>query len=100
MTTEPEESQEIIEALFYIDDDWIPWAPSWSSDAAPAYSTRTLVDSPGTTTTASDWLNTRVTQDYQWGHLAAHSSPTTHFFGPSGSGEGTVTSAQIRAAPP
>ncbi|MCK4567992.1 MAG: hypothetical protein KAU48_11865 [Candidatus Thorarchaeota archaeon] len=87
-------------ALFYIDDDWIPWAPSWSSDAAPAYSTRTLVDSPGTTTNASDWLNTRVTQDYQWGHLAAHSSPTTHYFGPGGSGEGTVTSAQIRAAPP
>ena len=87
-------------ALFYIDDDWIPWAPAWSSDAAPAYSTRTLVDSPGTTTTASDWLNTRVTQDYQWGHLAAHSSPTTHYFGPGGSGEGTVTSSQIHAAPP
>ncbi len=88
------------QALFYIDDDWIPWAPSWSSDAAPAYSTRTLVYSPGTTTTASDWLNTRVTQNYQWGHLAAHSSPTTHYFGPSGSGEGTVSSSQIRAAPP
>ncbi len=87
-------------ALFYIDDDWIPWAPSWSSDAAPAYSTRTLVYSPGTTTNASDWLNARVTQDYQWGHLAAHSSPIMHYFGPGGSGEGTVTSAQIHAAPP
>ena len=88
------------QALFYIDDDWIPWASAWSSDAAPAYSTRTLVYSPGTTTTATDWLNTRVTQDYQWGHLAAHSSPTTHYFGPGGSGEGTVTSSQIHAAPP
>ncbi len=87
-------------ALFYIDDDWIPWAPSWSSDAAPAYSTRTLVYSPSTTTTASDWLNNRVTQDYQWGHLAAHSSATIHYFGPGGSGEGTVSSSQIQAAPP
>lgn len=87
-------------ALFYIDDDWIPWAPSWSSDAAPAYSTRTLVYSPSTTTTATDWLNNRVNSDYQWGHLAAHSSPTTHNFGPGGSGEGTVTSTQIHSAPP
>lgn len=87
-------------ALFYIDDDWIPWAPAWSTDAAPSYSTRTLIYNPGSTTTASDWLNTRVTQDYQWGHLAAHSSPTTHYFGPGGSGEGTVTSSQIHAAPP
>jgi len=87
-------------ALFYIDDDWEPWAVSWSSDAAPAYSTRMLVSTPTTTTTATDWLNNRITQNYQWGHLCAHSSPTTHYFGPEGSGEGTVSSSQVHAAPP
>ncbi len=87
-------------ALFYIDDDWIPWANSWSDAASSVYSTRTTVYTPGSTTTATDWVTNRVTQDYQWGHLAAHSSPTTHYFGPSGSGEGTVSSAQIHSAPP
>ncbi|MFW9844064.1 MAG: C25 family cysteine peptidase, partial [Candidatus Thorarchaeota archaeon] len=87
-------------ALFYIDDDWEYWSSSWSSDAASAYSTRTLVSSPPTTTTATDWVNNRITQNYQWGHLAAHSSPTTHYFGPGGSGEGTATSSQIHSAPP
>jgi hypothetical protein len=87
-------------ALFYIDDDWEPWDTSWSNDAANAYSTRTLVSTPTTTTTASDWVNNRVNSDYQWGHLAAHSSATTHYFGPGGSGEGTATSTQIRGAPP
>ncbi len=88
------------QALFYVDDDWIPWASAWSYDAAPAYETRTVVYSPGSTTTATDWLNNRVNSDYQWGHLAAHSSPTTHYFGPGGSGEGTVSSSQIQSAPP
>ncbi|MGY5858840.1 MAG: hypothetical protein RTU63_05685 [Candidatus Thorarchaeota archaeon] len=87
-------------ALFYIDDDWIPWASSWSNDAIPAYGTRTLVSSPSTYTNATDWMNNRIGLDYQWGHLAAHSSPTTHYFGPGGSGEGTVSSNQIRNAPP
>jgi len=88
------------QALFYIDDDWIPWAFGWSSDAAPAYGTRTLVYSPSTDTTAIDWLNNRIVQNYQWGHLCAHSSSTTHYFGPGGSGEGTVSSSQIQSAPP
>ncbi|MGY5871449.1 MAG: Ig-like domain-containing protein [Candidatus Thorarchaeota archaeon] len=87
------------EALFYIDDDWMGWATAWSNDAASAYGTRTLVYDPATETTATDWLNNRIVSDYQWGHLAAHSSATTHYFSSSGA-QNTATSAQIRAAPP
>ena len=87
-------------ALVYIDDDWIPWAPSWSSYIGYGYPTRTNVYTPSTYTNATDWLTNRLLQDYQWGHLCAHSSPTTHYFGPGGSGEGTTTSTQIRQVPP
>ncbi|MGQ4911288.1 MAG: hypothetical protein ACP6KW_03885 [Candidatus Thorarchaeota archaeon] len=86
-------------ALVYIDDDWTPWGHLWSSRIGYAYQVRTTVLSP-TWTNATDWRLNRLTQDYQWGHLCAHSSPTTHYFGPSGSGEGTVSSTQIRAVPP
>jgi hypothetical protein len=89
-------------ALTYIDDDWIPWADgtfdNWPAWLNTPYPTRTDVHTPSTWTNATDWLTNRLSLDYQWAHLCAHSSPTTHFFGPSGIGEGTVTSAQIVAA--
>ncbi len=88
-------------ALTYIDDDWVPWADgtydNWPAWLNTPYPTRTDVHTPSTWTNATDWLTNRIIQDYQWAHLCAHSSPTTHFFGPSGIGEGTVTSAQIVA---
>lgn len=85
-------------ALTYIDDSWQAWAngtyddwPGWLNNA---YSNRTDIHTPRSWTNASDWLNNRIVQDYEWAHLCAHSTPTSHVFGPSGS-EGTVTSAQI-----
>ena len=88
-------------ALAYIDDDWSKsWGARWCADLALAYDTSTNIRLPTTYTNASDWLTNRLTQDYQWGHLCAHSSSTMHYFGPGGSGEGTASSAQVRAAPP
>ncbi len=88
-------------ALAYIDDDWAGyWGARWCADLALAYETSTNIRLPTTYTNASDWYTNRLTQDYQWGHLCAHSSSTMHYFGPGGSGEGTVSSAQVRAAPP
>jgi hypothetical protein len=93
-------------AITYIDDDWQAWAdgtfdnwPAWLNNVYP---TRTDVHTPATWTNATDWLTNRITQDYEWAHLCAHSgaSPGTHFFGPLGVGEGTVTSAQIHAQVP
>ena len=93
-------------ALTYIDDDWQSWAdgtfdnwPAWLNNA---YSTRTDVHTPASWTNWSDWLNNRITSDFEWTHLCAHSGagPGTHYFGPGGVGEGTVTSAQIHGATP
>lgn len=87
-------------ALVYIDNDWTPWSTQWSGDVGLTYQTRTLVDLPTTWTNATDWRTNRLTQDYQWTQICVHSDPTTHYFGAGGSGEGTVTSAQVRAVPP
>ncbi len=87
-------------ALMYVDDDWSNyWGFRWSSDLSLAFSNQTLVLTTSVTT-ADDWLHNRLPQNYKWTHLCVHSSPTTHYFGPSGIGEGIATSAQIRAMPP
>ncbi|TFF92580.1 hypothetical protein EU545_00545 [Candidatus Thorarchaeota archaeon] len=87
--------------LMYVDDDWSGyWGNRWAGDLGLLYDNRSVVQIPTTWTNASDWLNNRLIQDYQWGHLCAHSSPTTHYFGPSGSGQGTASSSQIRGVPP
>ncbi|MFW9983736.1 MAG: hypothetical protein ACFFCB_03285 [Candidatus Odinarchaeota archaeon] len=88
-------------ALMYVDDDWSGyWASVWNNDLGLAYSTRTFVDIPVTWTNATDWINNRVVQNYQWGHICVHSFATSHVFGPGGGGaEGSVTSNQIRLAP-
>ena len=93
------------QAITYIDDDWQAWADgtndNWPGWLQNSYPVRTDVHTPATYTNATDWLN-RMTQDYEWAHLCAHSSanPSQHYFGPGGTGEGTVTAAQIHAAQP
>ncbi|MFX0168441.1 MAG: hypothetical protein ACFE89_03695 [Candidatus Hodarchaeota archaeon] len=91
-------------AITYIDDDWQSWAdgtvdnwPAWLNNVYP---TRTDVHTPASWTNATDWLTNRITQDYEWAHLCAHSDNITHYFGPGGWGEGTVSSAQIHAQVP
>ena len=87
-------------ALMYVDDDWSGyWAGVWNNDLGLAYSTRTFIETPTTWTNATDWVNNRILQNYQWGHICVHSWPTSHVFGPGGVGEGTVTSNQVRLAP-
>ena len=89
------------QAIAYIDDDWSGyWGTRWSNDLGLAYERLTVVQVPTTYTNATDWRTNRLTQNYQWGHLCAHSNPTTHYFGPDGLGEGTVSSSQVRVAPP
>ncbi|MFX1255590.1 MAG: hypothetical protein ACFFCZ_28565 [Promethearchaeota archaeon] len=87
-------------AIAYIDDDWQPLANIWSGWLDDVYPTHTAIHTPTTWTNASDWLNNRLSQDYEWAHLCVHSSVTGHFFGPSGSGEGTASSMQITNVPP
>jgi len=89
-------------ALVYIDDDWTGyWGTRWYNDVGLAYSNRTLVDIPTTWTNGTDWSTNRITQNYQWTHICVHSSATAHSFGFGGyGGEGIISSATIRNAPP
>ncbi len=90
-------------ALVYIDDDWAGyWGSVWDGEVGLAYSTRTFIDSPATWTNSTDWANNRLIQNYQWTHLAVHSSATAHWFGPGGFGGEGIISANptIRQAPP
>ncbi len=87
-------------ALMYVDDDWANyWGARWSNDLRGAFSNQTLVLSTSVTT-ATDWLQNRLPQNYRWAHICVHSSPTAHYFGPGGRGQGVATSAQIRVVPP
>ena len=92
-------------ALTYIDDDWQAYAngtyDNWPNWLQNPYPTRTDIHTPTTYTNDTDWLN-RLTQDYEWTHLCVHSgsSPSQHYFGPGGSGEGTVTATQIHNTKP
>ena len=86
-------------ALVYVDDDWIPWADQWSDDVGLAYDTRTLVKD-GVTTNASDYMD-RLTHNYEWIHLCAHSGPRSHHFmiGDEWTG-GIVTDSDIQSIDP
>lgn len=85
-------------SLMYIDDDWASQY-QWADWVNSIYSDKTAVNYPTTYTNATDWFD-RITQNYEFGHLCAHSSATTHYFGPGGSGEGTLHVSQIHAARP
>ena len=78
-------------ALMYIDDDWAgqyTW-PDWPTSIYPE---TTTVNIPTTYTNGTDWLN-RIQQNYEFGHLCAHSSSTAHYFPPYGEGDIVPVSA-------
>lgn len=67
-------------ALVYVDDDWYDWADQWSNDMESLYpaANRTLIKDKETTT-ADDYKN-RLTNDYEWISLFAHSGDWYHGF--------------------
>ena len=87
------------QALVYVDDDWIPWAGTWSNNVGLAYGTRTLVDD-GATTIHSDY-EARLPNGYEFIQLCAHSSPYQHHFkiGDEWTG-GTTSNAEIKSIDP
>ncbi|MHA1243985.1 MAG: Ig-like domain-containing protein [Candidatus Heimdallarchaeota archaeon] len=85
-------------SLMYIDDDWAgqyQW-PDWVDSI---YTDKTTVNQPTTYTNATDWMN-RITQNYEFAHLCAHSSSIGHYFGPGGSGEGYLPNSLIHSIRP
>jgi parallel beta-helix repeat protein len=65
-------------ALVYVDDDWRPWSEEISADVGIAYDNRTLVNDT-VATTATDYKN-RLTHNYEWISVFAHSWPGGHRF--------------------
>jgi hypothetical protein len=64
--------------LAFIDDDWEPWAGSWSGNLGQAYSNRTTISDPYETT-APNYAG-QLPQNYESILVCAHSGPTTHWF--------------------
>jgi hypothetical protein len=65
-------------ALVYVDDDWVPWAAEWSSDASLAYPARVTV-SDRETTWAPDY-RVRLDTPFHSILVCAHSWPGGHAF--------------------
>jgi len=66
-------------ALVYIDDDWADVkADIWDAAVGLVYDDRTLVKDKATTN-AADYLN-RLAQNYEFNHVAVHSSSWAHRF--------------------
>ncbi len=87
-------------ALVYIDDDWArSKGEQWNNDVGLVYSNRTFVSLP-TWTNATDWLENRLLQDYQWTHISVHGASSAQYFGPGGFGDGFLFSSHIREVPP
>jgi hypothetical protein len=88
-------------ALSYIDDTWIQWADgtydNWSAHFINAYPDITSVYN-SSSTNGTDWLS-RLSQDYEFAKLCAHSDSTTHYFDVDGEIE-TVENYEIHEIPP
>jgi len=65
-------------ALVYVDDPWYEWAETWNSDVGLLYDNTSLVkEKPATT--ATDYED-RLTDNYEWISVFAHSWPGGHHF--------------------
>jgi hypothetical protein len=84
-------------ALVYVDDDWEGMGDIWSNDVGLVYNDRTLVKDPDATV-ASDYL-LKLSQNYEWVSLFAHSNPTQHSF-KSSSGFSSVLTRDIDQTDP
>jgi len=89
-------------ALSYIDDTWIPWAngtyDNWSAFFQNAYPNTTAIYYPASSTNGTDWLS-KLSQDYEFAHLCAHSDSTTHYFEVDGEYD-LLENYEIHEAPP
>jgi hypothetical protein len=67
------------DGLAYVDDDWVPWAGTYSAALDAAVSGTTTVVSNGATTVASDYM-ARLSQEHEHLLLCAHSNAVIHKF--------------------
>lgn len=82
-------------ALIYVDDDWADWGDLYAWNMSELYPEPLLINEVADTNGA-DYIDNRVTGDYEFIQVHVHSSPTTHYFAQGGN----VQATQVRNAPP
>ncbi len=65
-------------ALVYVDDDWVCWAKEYAEDMKCVFDNRVLI-ADSEQTKASDYRE-RLSENYKWISVFAHSSPELHGF--------------------
>ncbi len=69
-------------ALVFVDDDWVPWAPTWANDVSLLFPDTTNYWHPETT--RASLYRTRLDSVQAWVSVFAHSSPSIHQFSYNG----------------
>jgi len=91
-------------ALMYIDDDWQGDANgtwnNWPAWIENAYDNHDDIHTPSTWTNKTDWLNRLYSSNYEFAHLAVHTSSSSiegkHYFGSGYAGsEGNLTATEV-----
>lgn len=72
---------EPLNALCYVDDDWVPWAPGYQASMQYLYPLTELV-SDEAATNGTDYIENRVPGDYVWISPFVHSNPGGHYWSP------------------
>ena len=72
---------EPLNALCYVDDDWISWANQYKASMQHLYPNTELV-SNAAATNGTDYLENRLPGNYVWISPFVHSSSSTHFWSP------------------
>ncbi|MCK4807436.1 MAG: hypothetical protein KAT09_07305, partial [Candidatus Aegiribacteria sp.] len=70
---------EPLNALCYVDDDWIPWAVGYQNSMRYLYSNTELV-SNAAATNGTDYLENRLPGNYVWISPFVHSNPGGHYW--------------------
>jgi hypothetical protein len=72
---------EPLNALCYVDDDWIPWAPGYRGSMMYLYPNTELV-SNAAATNGTDYLENRLPGNYVWISPFVHSNSNSHYWSP------------------
>ncbi len=72
---------EPLNALCYVDDDWIPWASEYRVSMQYLYPNTELV-SNAAATNGTDYLENRLPENYVWISPFVHSNSASHYWSP------------------
>jgi predicted outer membrane repeat protein len=87
-------------ALAYIDDDWSYWGPEYQTALELLFEDTTLINEINETT-AQDYRDAQLQEDYEFIHIHVHSGPEAHHFSENnGNNWNLVTNGQLATIQP